>query len=204
MDAEAKRIKEENKKLPFRERWSNFWLYNKWIVLGVLLVVALIGGTIVNIVTRVPDDMLVSVYTSSYFGEEKTSVLEEYLENKCVDIDGDEMVNVSVGVNTADIISEAIDQMGYGVMTKLISESAAHTVAAFIMDETFKNYYVKNYEYPEDNVIEISGIPELKERLKLRDDEKLYWLLDIWAEEDKPSQFDNGERVNKHFIECVK
>ena len=127
--------------------------------------------------------------------------ITEILKEQCKDINDDDAINVLVNVYVADIEEEQMDQMSYAVLQKVMLDFSANTVAAFIVDETYKTFLVENYEYPIEDVVEISSIPEIRERLKLSESEKLYWLPmpNQKDSDDEPDQFDNAALVDKYF-----
>ena len=201
MDAEAKRIKEQNKNLPFKERMSNNWHYYKIHFFAILIIVALVAITVVQCTTQIKYDLSVSMYCAEPVPDEHTSEITEILKEQCKDINDDDAINVLVNVYVADIEEEQMNQMSYAVLQKVMLDFSANTVAAFIVDETYKTFLVENYEYPIEDVVEISSIPEIRERLKLSEGEKLYWLPmpNQKDSDDEPDQFDNAALVDKYF-----
>ncbi len=200
MDAESKRIREQIKNLPFKERVSNYWNYYKVHFFVAVACIAIFGTSIVQCATQIKYDLTVSMYSSVYFSDERVAEMTELLKEQCDDVTGDEAVNVSISTNVADITSDRVDEMVQGIYMKLQAELAASTSAAFIMDENYKNFLVEAYEYPAEDVVEISSVPEVKDRLKLAEDEKLYWLPAFQHKEsDKPDQFDNAKLIKIYF-----
>ena len=201
MDAEAKRIKEQNKNLPFKERMSNNWHYYKIHFFAILIIVALVAITVVQCTTQIKYDLSVSMYCAEPGPDEHTSEITEILKEQCKDINDDDAINVLVNVYVADIEEEQMNQMSYAVLQKVMLDFSANTVAAFIVDETYRTFLVENYEYPIEDVVEISSIPRIRERLELSESEKLYWLPmpNQKDSDDEPDQFDNAALVDKYF-----
>ena len=200
MDAEAKRIKQQNKELPFKKRMSNWWNYYKAHFFVALACLIIFGTGIVQCTMQTKYDMHVSIYCAEYVSDERVAEITEILNEQCKDITGDEKVNVSVSSYVADVSDGNMDQMVYATLPKLTAEIASNSSAAFIVDEVFKTYLVESYEYPEEDFIEISGVLEVRERLKLATDEKLYWLpMPRSNEVEAPDQFDNAELVKKYL-----
>ena len=201
MDAEAKRIKEQNKNLPFKERMSNNWHYYKIHFFAILIIVALVAITVVQCTTQIKYDLSVSMYCAEPVLDEHTSEITEILKEQCKDINDDDAINVLVNVYEADIEEEQMNQMSYAVLQKVMLDFSANTVAAFIVDETYRTFLVENYEYPIEDVVEISSIPRIRERLELSESEKLYWLPmpNQKDSDDEPDQFDNAALVDKYF-----
>ncbi len=200
MDAEAKRIKEQIKNLPFKERMSNYWNYYKVHFFVTIIGLVIFGTSVVQCATQIKYDMNVSMYSSTYIADERIAELTELLKEQCRDVTGDEAVNVSISTNVGDITSGKVDEMMQGIYMKLQAELAASTSAAFIMDENYKNFLVEAYEYPADDVVEISSIPQVRERLKIAEGEKLFWLPAFQhKDKDEPDQFDNAKLIKEYF-----
>ncbi len=205
MDAEAKRIKEQIKNLPFKEKMANYWNYYKVHFFVTIICIFIFGVSIVQCATRVKSDMTVSIYSSVYIPEESVVQLTELLNQKCKDINGDDIVNVEISTNVADITSEKMDEMTQGVFAKLQAELGANVAAGYIMDEAYKTMMVENYQYPEEDVIEISRVPEVAECMNLTEEQTLYWLPGFAEREKKEvSQFDNGKLTEDYFRNVIR
>ncbi len=204
MDAEEKRIREQNKALPWKARMQNYWHYYKVHFFVVLIVAVLVATTVVQCVTAIKYDLMVAVYSEGMFSEEQTAQIADMLKVHCKDIHGDDEVNVNVSANSAKLGSEVMDEMSQGVFVKLQAELAAGTCAAFIVDEAFKDLFVKSFEYPVEDVTELTAVPGLRESLKLPEEERLYFLPSYeHKKNDKPDQFDNAKLV-KEYIKSKK
>ena len=205
MDAEARRIKEEIKNLPFKEKMSNYWHYYKIHFFVAVACAIALGTSIVQCATRVDPDMAVAVYLGWTIGDDEITQFAELLKAECVDIDGDGEVYVKITPSVADIANESMDQMTMTIFERFQAELAANAYAGYVLDEEFKNLMVDAYKYPKENVIEISSISEIKECLKIADGEKLYWLSGFAErEKDEVSQFNNSKRTEEFLRAKLK
>ncbi len=200
MDAEAKRIKDQIKNLPFKEKIANYWHYYKIHFFVIVLCIVVLGTAIVQCAMRVDPDMMVAMYSGRMYSDEGIAKLAELLETECVDIDGDGEIYVAINSSVADISNEKTDEMAMAVLQKFQVEVAANSSAAYILDEAYKNLMVDGYQYPKEDVIEISTIPEIRECLDIAEGQKLYWLPGFAEREKKEiSQFTNGKKVEEYF-----
>ncbi len=200
MDQETKRAKAQMKELSVKDRIKNYWYYYKVHFFVAVICFCFLAVTVVQCANRIDYDMTVSMYTTKKISDETLTELSQLLKSECVDINGDEAVNVDLKSNVADISKGVSNEMTFAMQQKLIAEFAASTAEAFVMDEVFKNYMVNGYEYPIEDVVEISCNPQIRQQLKLAEDEKLYWMPAFKRKDtDKPDPFVNVERLKQFF-----
>ena len=92
---------------------------------------------------------------------------------------------------------------------KLQAELSAGSSMGYIMDEKFYDLVYKNYGECFDKVITISDYPEVREKLGLKEDTKLYWMTKALYEtekddEEKIAAHENAIRIEKYFESLEK
>ncbi|MBR5155447.1 MAG: hypothetical protein IKW62_03055 [Clostridia bacterium] len=205
MDAEAKRAREQMKKLPFKKKLENFWFYYRIHVFVAIFCVILLGGGMAKCAMQQEYDMSVSLYCTNPIDTKKINEIVKILEEHSIDINDNNSVDVNVITYVGDITLEVPEPQTQAIYVKLQAEIVSNACAGYIMDENYKNFVVEGYEGATDKVVDLSTIPEVKARLGLSEDEKLYWVSAVKTiEGDNSKQFVNGERVEKYFEENVK
>ena len=119
----------------FGEKVSNFWYHNKWSVIALLGVAAVVLVCALQIIRRPSYDCQVVLYVSSFVDKPTSDALEAELEKYCPDTNGDGEVNVLIidcciyEWLTSDQITERLDT----VRSQLI---ATETVVFVVDDNT--------------------------------------------------------------------
>ena len=79
-----------------KEKNDNFWFYNKYKMLAIVLTVAVLAVTINQCLSKEKYDCTVVLALKQSVSEEVVSVMEQQLEQFCGDYDGNGEVNVQV------------------------------------------------------------------------------------------------------------
>ncbi len=201
MDEEAKRAREQTKNLPFKKKLSNYWEYYKYHTIVVVCCIIALGLTLVQCVRKIDYDMNVSMYVTGAVSDDDVLKLTELLKKQCIDVTDDNEVNVYISQNAVDITAEIMDEMAQAIVLKLQAEVATSTVSAYIVDEAYKNLMIENYDYPAEDVAELSTVHNIGEILNLKEDQKLYWLTGFRRKiDDKLDHLDNAKRINQYLM----
>ena len=86
----------EEKTMSASEKVSNFWFYNKYFVLGALLLAVMLFIGIKQCADREKFDTEVVLYTYTTYTSDQIDAIEEELEKYGVDIHGDGVVNYQI------------------------------------------------------------------------------------------------------------
>ncbi len=202
MDTEAKRAREQMKKLPFKKKIENFWFYYRIHIFVAIVCIILFGGAVAQCAMQPQYDMSVSLYCINPVDPERQNAIVKMLEECSEDINNDGEVKINTPAYVGDITLEVPEAETQAIYVKLQAEIISNACAGYIMDEAYKNFVVEGYEGETDNIIDLSTIPEIKERLKLSEGEKLYWLSAVQKTEHK--QFINRDRVVQYLYEKAK
>lgn len=119
----------------FKEKFKNFWFYNRFAILGVLFVAVVLTVGIVQCASRIDYDISIVLYISNPIDDGKTERMAEYFEKYCEDVNGDgkvnvEILNCSYAANGNPQMNQAIDTK---VQATIVSEPEA---MLFIVDDT--------------------------------------------------------------------
>jgi len=209
MDAEARRAREQMKKLPFKEKLKNFWFYYKIHTFAAILIFLIFGTSVVQCINQVDYDLQVMYFGCRQIDPKRTAAMEEFIASKSVDVTGNDKVDTILSVFVGDIHAEQQTGETMAMLVKLQAEIVSNINPAFIMDEAFKNFLVYGYEGAYDKIIDLSLVPELREKLKLKDDEKLYWVSlakggNYKAPSSGKDSFDNAEIIEKWLEERIE
>ncbi len=202
MDAEGRRAREQMKKLPFKKKLENFWFYYRIHIFAVIFCLIIFGSAMVQCATQIKYDMAVSFYCINPVDTKKQNEIVKILEEQSIDINDNDSVDIRLNTYVGDITLEVPEPQTQAVYVKLQAEIVSNACAGYIMDEVYKDFVLEGYVSETDKVIDLSTIPEVKERLKLAEDEKLYWLSAVQKTEHK--QFINGDRIEKYLEENIK
>ncbi len=174
MDKQRKEAKELAKNLPFQKKVEHIWMYYKWWIISAIVVVALLVGTIYDVMTRPSYDMEMALYSKKYISENTVAALEEYLSPMVPDLDGDGERAVKIYAVSIDLIGE--EEGTAAVQTKLSTEILTGAYPVFLVDDGFYEILqLDGYRGAIESFREINEIKELSEILHLDGDEKMYW-----------------------------
>lgn len=192
MDTDRKKAKEQVKALPFREKVKHYWNYYRIHFFVGLAALIIIGFSIHEIATKPQYDLNISCYFSTAVSEEAIDSICEIAKENIDDITGDGEVLVERVVNyfTVDSYSE----QNQAVLTKFMAELSAGDSFVYIFDEKFFDFMKDNYSDCFEEVIDLSGISEIKEKLKLSDDQKIIWATKTLYEQEKTKE----KKVSAH------
>ncbi len=209
MDAEARRAREQMKKLPFKEKLKNFWFYYKIHTAVAILAILVFGTSVVQCINQVDYDLQVMYFGCQQIDPKRTAAIEEFLASKSIDVTGNERVDTMLSVFVGDIHAEVKSGETMAMLVKLQAEIVSNINPAFIMDEAYKNFVVYGYEGAYDKIIDLSLVPEMREKLNLKDGEKLYWVSLAKGENYKApargkDSFDNAEIIEKWLEENIQ
>lgn len=197
MDKQAREAREQMKALAPREKWSNFWYYYRVHMLVVLFAVVVLAITVTECVNRVDYDLNISYYSATPISDTAVDALKEYLKEGIDDINGNG--SLDVGVSSCFANPNEQSEQTQAVMVKLSAEVAAGDSMVYLFDEEYKELFVKAYEEVAESVIDISDIPEVREKLELDEGEKLFWVTKTVyeTEEGKPEKIAEHENALK-------
>lgn len=198
MDKQAREAREHMKALTPREKWNNFWYYYKIHVLAGIFAVILIVFTAVECANRINYDLNISYYSSTAISDDGISKLTEYFKSAVDDINQNGSVDVGIASCYADPDEQS--EQTQAVMVKLSAELAAGDSMGYLLDEKYKEIFMRNYPEAAEKLLDISDIPEIREAIGAADGEKLYWVTKTVyeTEQNKPeklAQHDNAKKV---------
>lgn len=198
MDKQAREARDMVKGMSFKQKMKHFWNYYRIHTIVVIVVAALIGGTIHQVVTREKFDLEIYYYGSAAFDDEKLTEFEEYLSQFIEDTDGDgeKKVNI-IAVTTGS--TEPQYQMA--ISQKFMAELSAGTCSAYIFDDSFYEYASGSGEGIFESKLNLSENPEVSEMLGISDI-PLYWCTRAIYEreakkEDAVLIHDNAKRIEE-------
>ncbi len=178
MDKQRAEAKKMAKELPFKERVKHFWEYYKTQTLLGIFAFVVLAITAVQCAQQIDYDLEISLYTSKGLLQEKADFLEQTIKEQSYDINENGVVDIGVFQSFADISNpDVYDEKVEAVLSKLQAELSSNRWPAYIVDEYYKEILLKAFPDGVKTSVEISQIPEIKEELKLGDDEKLYFVV---------------------------
>lgn len=125
-----------------RQKWENFWFYNKWKVIIGLVAVVILGILIKDVVTKVDPDYTIGVLTTQSLPYNADVTLGEKLAALCDDRNGDGRVEVQVlEYCISDDPVDPNTQMA--MMTKLMGDMQTGESMLFLTDDVEK--YERQY-----------------------------------------------------------
>ena len=198
------------KELSFRERVKHFWEYYKTQTLLGIFVFVVLAITAVQCAQQIDYDLEISLYTSKGLLQEKADFLEQTIKEQGYDINDNGVVDIGVFQNFADISNPDIyDEKVEAVLSKLQAELSSNRWPAYIVDEYYKEMILKAFPDGIKKSVEISQIPEIKEELKLGDDEELYFVVlpEYEGKEDDEElekKYGLAEKVAEYFENFLK
>ena len=130
-----------------KEWWNNYWFYYKWHTIAGVVVLALIIGTIVDVVTRINPDINIMIASQYVFSEEQLSEMEVKISNAIDDINNDNLKTVQISSLNASI--EPKDEMQMAARDKLYLEFAAGDSYIFFMDKALFDFYEREDMFQE-------------------------------------------------------
>jgi hypothetical protein len=209
LDAERRKAKEEMKKVPFRKKMENFWFYYKIHTIAAVCTIIVLGISLAQCINRIDYDLTVSMYTVAPVNPDSTDELSKIFAEHCLDINGNDSVDVSIVANSGDITQEAMDPVTQGVLTKMRTETMTYVQPAYIMDEAYKNIAWDSIEEAVVAIAEMNLVPEVCEQFNLKEGQKLYWIefLDRDELKNKDSRlnvFDNAKRITNYLNKASK
>ncbi len=114
---------------------KNFWDYNKWFILGGLLIAAVIAFVVAKCAATPQYDLRVLAYTSEILSDQDCYAIEDYLKPLCEDITGDGEVYVQV-INCSFSVETSTNEHKYSNQTKIQGIiSAEPDVLLYITDQ---------------------------------------------------------------------
>lgn len=135
MDKDIQNARESVKNMNFKEKLKYFWDYYKIHTIVTIVVIAMIIGTVISIATRERYDLEIVYFGSRTFDEGYITSLEEDLESRLKDADGNGEVNVNFIINTVDTSEDS--QYLMAMEQKMNVDLAAATYHSYIVDEYF-------------------------------------------------------------------
>lgn len=210
MDKDRAEAKKMAKELPFKERVKYFWEYYKVHTMLALFFAVVLTITAVQCAQQIDYDLEVSVYTNKGLLQENVDFLTGTITEQSYDINDNGVVDIGVFQNFADISNpDVYDEKVEAVLSKFQAELAANSSPVYILDEDYKEMLLKVFPEGVKALIDISQIPEIKEELKLGDDDSLYFVVLPEYEgkkddEELQKKYQLAEKLEKYFENCLK
>ncbi len=107
-----------------QEKAANWWHYQKWAVLAVVIVLALVAWTLYDALSRVDPDVTIGYVGTSSLPTETVEALQDALVPYCTDLNGDGQVTVQVTQFTVDFNASLSDTDMYNQMAGTTQLSA--------------------------------------------------------------------------------
>ena len=124
-----------------KEWWNNYWFYYKWHTIAGVVALALIIGTIVEVVNRVNPDIDIMIASQYMFSDEQLEAIKAGVSDVISDINNDDLKTVQImSLNTS---LEPKDEMQAAAREKLYLEFAAGDSFIFFMDKGLFDIYNK-------------------------------------------------------------
>ena len=107
--------------------------------------------------------------------------------------------SVDVGIASCFANPDEQSEQTQAVMVKLSAELAAGESMGYLLDEKYKEIFMRNYFEVAEKLLDISEVPEVREALGLADGQKLYWVTKTVyeTEKDKPEKLAQHENAKK-------
>ncbi len=210
MDKQRAEAKKMAKELPFKEKVKHFWEYYKNHTLLALFLAVMLIITAVQCARQIDYDLEISLYTSKGLLQEKVDFLEQTIKEQSYDINDNGIVDIGVFQNFADISNpDVYDEKVEAVLSKFQAELSANSSPVYILDEDYKEMLLKGFPDGVKVLIDISQIPEIKDELKIGDDEKLYFAVLPEYEgkendEELLKKYDLAEKIAENFYSLLK
>lgn len=210
MDKDRAEAKKMAKELPFKERVKYFWEYYKVHTMLALFFALVLTITAVQCAQQIDYDLEVSVYTNKGLLQENVDFLTGTITEQSYDINDNGVVDIGVFQNFADISNpDVYDEKVEAVLSKFQAELAANSSPVYILDEDYKEMLLKVFPEGVKALIDISQIPEIKEELKLGDDDSLYFVVLPEYEgkkddEELQKKYQLAEKLERYFENCLK
>lgn len=210
MDKDRAEAKKMAKELPFKERVKYFWEYYKVHTMLALFFAVVLTITAVQCAQQIDYDLEVSVYTNKGLLQENVDFLTGTITEQSYDINDNGVVDIGVFQNFADISNpDVYDEKVEAVLSKFQAELAANSSPVYILDEDYKEMLLKVFPEGVKALIDISQIPEIKEELKLGDDDSLYFVVLPEYEgkkddEELQKKYQLAEKLERYFENCLK
>ena len=122
-----------------KEWWVNYWFYYKIHTIASIFVLALIIGTIVDVVTRVKPDVEVMIASQQMFSDEQVEEMKAKMSEIIDDVNNDGQK--SVLLTPLNIAKEGGDEMQIASRQKLDLEFAAGDTFVFFLDKHLFELY---------------------------------------------------------------
>ena len=95
------------------------------------------------------------------------------------------------------------------ILTKLEAELSANNCPGYIMDKSYRDLVLAVFPEGVKNTVEISKIPEIREKLKLGDEKELYWISMVEYEKSKDDEkllkkYELVQKLEDYFISCLQ
>ena len=209
MDAEGKRVKEQLKALPPKEKIKHFWEYYKKHTIFAIIAVIVVAVEIVNIATRVNYDLEISAFTCLDFPLESADILAEELKGQCHDINGNGSVDIKIIPNMADVKDNKYNPETDTVLQKLQVDIISNSCPGYIVDESYKTLIDESFPDVIKSEVKISKSSELWEKLGISDKLELYWISVVEYENAKDNEktmkkYELVEKIEEYFKKVLQ
>lgn len=194
MDKQAREAKEQMKSLSPKEKWTNFWYYYKVHVFAAIFIIAVVAVTAVECAKRVDYDLNISYYSSTAISDDGIEKLKELFATCTKDIDYNG--SVDVGIVSCFANPEEANEQTQAVFVKLAAELAAGDSMGYILDESYKEIFLRSYSDTVDTILEIDTVPEVRDALGLAGGQKLYWITKTLYDREKDKDTSAAEHQN--------
>lgn len=184
------------KNMPLKEKIAHIWLYDKWWIISITVVLLLIFGTVYEVMTRPTYDLEIGFYSEKYFSDETIAAMEEAIAPYVSDADGD-------GEKTVKIYNVSLSAMGgqnsgeaaMAIQTKFMAELSTGAYPVFFFDDYFYEMMEgENYRDTMESMRSLRDLPQFDAILSQNGDAAVYWGTRALYESEK----DKKERVLEH------
>ncbi len=196
MDKQTREARAMVKDMPLKEKIAHIWLYDKWWIIGITIVLLLIFGTVYEVMTRPTYDLEIGFYSEKYFSDETLAAMEEAIAPYVSDTDGD-------GEKTVKIYNVSLSAMGgqnsgegaMAIQTKFMAELSTGAYPVFFFDDYFYEMMEgESYRDTMDSLRSLRTLPQFDAILSQNGDAAVYWGTRALYENEKSKE----ERVAEY------
>lgn len=125
-----------------REWWKNFWFYYKWHVLVIVVVIAAITATVIDMANRVNPDIYILFSGDYVLTEQDHAILKERVEGTITDVNNDGKIIASFIQIPLKLDSEKADETTAASNVQMQTQFVTGEQHIYVLDrELFNLYY---------------------------------------------------------------
>lgn len=200
MDRDKQAAKELVRNFTFKQKLTHFWYYYGKYTIAAIFAVAFVVFTVVECVMQVNYDLNIAYYSSHAVDKEAVAELADSLEPLINDISDNDVKDVLITVNEADITKEEHNEVIEAILTKIPVELAADEFQMYILDENYLEFFNRAFEGVVQSTVLLSDIPEVSKALGFQEGEKVYLVMTVEFEQSKGNEIKAAERENAALV----